>query len=103
MACTLFSIFAQNFAVKRSRPTRVALLIVSEPAFGALFACVWLGEDLSGATLVGGALMMLASLFATVPWQAAGVTARKVLAKPKSKAKAKAKAKALLSASDGAG
>ncbi len=46
-ACTLFAFFAQNFAVNRSSPTRVALLMGSEPAFGALFAYVFLGEQLS--------------------------------------------------------
>ncbi|GAB7521379.1 DMT family transporter [Paraburkholderia sp. 2C] len=69
LACTLFAFFAQNFAVKRSSPTRVALLMGSEPAFGALFAYAWLGEQLSVWGWVGGALMVLASLLATAPWQ----------------------------------
>lgn len=69
IACTLFAFFAQNFAVKRSSPTRVALLMGSEPAFGALFAYVWLGEQLSLSAWLGGALMVLASLLATVRWK----------------------------------
>ncbi|APR35159.1 DMT family transporter [Paraburkholderia sp. SOS3] len=69
LACTLFAFFAQNFAVKRSSPTRVALLMGSEPAFGALFAYAWLGEQLSVWGWVGGGLMVLASLLATAPWQ----------------------------------
>jgi drug/metabolite transporter (DMT)-like permease len=69
IACTLFSFFAQNFAVKRSSPTRVALLMGSEPAFGALFAYVWLGEQLSVWGWVGGGLIVFASLLATVRWQ----------------------------------
>lgn len=68
-ACTLFAFFAQNFAVKRSSPTRVALLMGSEPAFGALFAYAWLGEQLSVWGWAGGALMVLASVLATAPWQ----------------------------------
>ncbi|GAB2924211.1 DMT family transporter [Paraburkholderia jirisanensis] len=68
-ACTLFAFFAQNFAVKRSSPTRVALLMGSEPAFGALFAYVWLGEQLSVWGWVGGGLIVFASLLATVRWQ----------------------------------
>jgi len=69
LACTLFAFFAQNFAVKRSSPTRVALLMGSEPAFGALFAYAWLGEHLSAGSWAGGALMVLASVLATVRWQ----------------------------------
>jgi drug/metabolite transporter (DMT)-like permease len=70
-ACTLFAFFAQNFAVKRSSPTRVALLMGSEPAFGALFAYLWLGEHLSVGGWVGGGLMVLASVLATVRWDTA--------------------------------
>jgi len=69
IACTLFAFFAQNFAVKRSSPTRVALLMGSEPAFGALFAYAWLGEHLAMSAWIGGGLMVLASLLATAPWQ----------------------------------
>ncbi|NYH98913.1 DMT family transporter [Cupriavidus plantarum] len=68
VACTLFAFFAQNYAVKRSSPTRVALLMGGEPAFGALFAYLWLGEQLSVWAWCGGALMVLASLLATVRW-----------------------------------
>jgi drug/metabolite transporter (DMT)-like permease len=71
-ACTLFAFFAQNFAVKRSSPTRVALLMGSEPAFGALFACVWLGEHLSVWGWLGGGLMVLASLLAVARWDRIG-------------------------------
>ncbi|CAG4894519.1 DMT family transporter [Paraburkholderia gardini] len=74
LACTLFAFFAQNHAVKRSSPTRVALLMGSEPAFGALFACVWLGEQLSVGAWVGGGLIVVASLLATVRWGARTVT-----------------------------
>jgi drug/metabolite transporter (DMT)-like permease len=68
LACTLFAFFAQNYAIKRSSPTRVALLMGSEPAFGALFACVWLGERISATAWVGGGLIVAASLLATVRW-----------------------------------
>jgi len=77
LACTLFAFFGQNYAVKRSSPTRVALLMGSEPAFGALFAYLWLGEPLSFATCLGGGLIVLASLVATVRWgKAVRVTPR---------------------------
>ncbi|RAS21483.1 DMT family transporter [Paraburkholderia bryophila] len=70
LACTLFAFFAQNFAIKRSSPTRVSLLMGSEPAFGALFACLWLGERITATAWVGGALIVAASVLATVRWSA---------------------------------
>ncbi|MFC0401709.1 DMT family transporter [Paraburkholderia rhizosphaerae] len=69
LACTLFAFFAQNFAVKRSSPTRVALLMGSEPAFGALFAYAWLGEQITVWAWFGGGLIVFASVLATVRWQ----------------------------------
>jgi len=68
LACTLFAFFAQNYAIKRSSPTRVALLMGSEPAFGALFACLWLGERIPVTAWVGGGLIVVASMLATVRW-----------------------------------
>lgn len=68
-ACTLFAFFAQNYAIARSSPTRVALLTGSEPAFGALFAWLWLGERISLSGWIGGGLIVVASLAATVRWQ----------------------------------
>lgn len=62
--CTLFAFFVQNYAVSRSSPTRVALLMGSEPVFGALFACVWLGERLTLSAWIGGMLIVAASLVA---------------------------------------
>ena len=64
LGCTLFAFFVQNYAVSRSSPTRVALLMGSEPVFGALFACVWLGERLSLPAWIGGMLIVGASLLA---------------------------------------
>ncbi|WP_420996450.1 DMT family transporter [Cupriavidus sp. 30B13] len=66
LACTLFAFFAQNYAIRRSSPTRVALLMGSEPAFGALFASLWLGERISATAWAGGGLIVAASLLATV-------------------------------------
>jgi drug/metabolite transporter (DMT)-like permease len=39
----------------------------SEPVFGALFASLWLGEHLGLMAWVGGALIVVASLWATLP------------------------------------
>jgi len=44
----------------------VALLTSSEPAFGALFAVLWLGESLSVLAWTGGGLMVLAALWTTL-------------------------------------
>ncbi|QGZ64951.1 DMT family transporter [Paraburkholderia acidisoli] len=63
-ACTLFAFFVQNYAVSRSSPTRVALLMGSEPVFGALFAVLWLGERLTVSAWMGGLLIVAASVMA---------------------------------------
>ena len=70
LACTLFAFFAQNYAIKRSSPTRVALLMGSEPLFGALFAVLWLGEGVSVQGWMGGGLIVAACLLADGRWVA---------------------------------
>ena len=69
--CTLFAFFAQNYAIRRSTPSRVALLLGTEPVFGALFAALILGEVLTANVIFGGALIVLASLAASLPPQSA--------------------------------
>ncbi|KJY92018.1 membrane protein [Vibrio neptunius] len=56
--CTLFAFYVQNYAVRRTSPTRVSLLMGSEPLFGAIFAMVWLQESLSTIQILGGALIL---------------------------------------------
>ncbi|NVD08545.1 DMT family transporter [Vibrio sp. JPW-9-11-11] len=56
--CTLFAFYVQNYAVRRTSPTRVSLLMGSEPLFGALFAMLWLQESLSPVQLLGGGLIL---------------------------------------------
>lgn len=68
LACTLFAFFAQNYAIKRSSPTRVGLLMGSEPVFGGLFAMLWLNESISGRGWLGGGLIVVACLLASVRW-----------------------------------
>ena len=65
LGCTVFAFFAQNWALKHTSPSRVALLTSSEPVFGALFAALWLGEGLSAAGWIGGGLIVLAALWTT--------------------------------------
>ncbi|WP_010324004.1 DMT family transporter [Marinobacterium stanieri] len=64
--CTLYALFAQNYGLKRTSPSRVALLTGSEPAFGALFAFAWLGETLTTVQLLGAGCILLSTLIATV-------------------------------------
>ncbi|MGO3346420.1 MAG: DMT family transporter [Marinomonas sp.] len=63
--CTIFALFAQNFGVKHTSASRVSLLTGSEPAFGALFAFLWLGESFSIIQLVGAGCILGATLLAS--------------------------------------
>jgi drug/metabolite transporter (DMT)-like permease len=64
--CTIFAFFAQNYGVRKTSATRASVLMGSEPAFGAIFAMVWLGESLSLLQLAGGGLIVIATLLASV-------------------------------------
>ncbi|MBM6595620.1 EamA family transporter [Microvirga pudoricolor] len=71
LVCTIFAFFVQTYAVRRMSPSRVGLLMRTEPVFGALFAMAWLGESLSPSAWVGGALIVAASLWgASTPAEA---------------------------------
>lgn len=63
---TLFAFFVQNWALGRSSPTRVSLLMGSEPLFGALFAVLWLNEQLSLQAWLGGLLIVGATLWTSL-------------------------------------
>lgn len=63
LGCTVFAFVVQNWALRHSPPTRVGLLMGSEPAFGALFAVFWLSEQLSPSAWLGGALIVGAALW----------------------------------------
>lgn len=63
---TLFAFFVQNWALSRSSPTRVSLLMGSEPLFGALFAVLWLNEQLSLQAWFGGLLIVGATLWTSL-------------------------------------
>ena len=65
--CTVFAFFAQNYAAARTSPSRVSLLMGSEPVFGALFAVYWLGEVVSGWGWLGGLLIVVAAWWVTMP------------------------------------
>ncbi|HSC85567.1 MAG TPA: EamA family transporter [Pseudomonas sp.] len=63
---TLFAFFVQNHALRHSSPTRVSLLMGSEPLFGALFAVLWLSEQLSLQAWLGGLLIVAATLWTSL-------------------------------------
>ncbi|MGA8008017.1 MAG: DMT family transporter [Thiomonas sp.] len=65
LLCTVFAFFAQNFAASRTSPSRVSLLMGSEPVFGALVAVLWLDERITPLGWMGAALMVLAAWHAT--------------------------------------
>ncbi|GAC1038388.1 DMT family transporter [Pseudomonas sp. No.117] len=65
--CTLGAFLAQNYALGRTSATRVALLMGAEPLFGALFAAFWLDERLGLWGWLGGLLIVIASLWGTLP------------------------------------
>lgn len=67
VVCTVFAFFVQGYAMRHSTPTRVSLLMGSEPAFGALIACLWLGERLTLPAWLGGILMVGVSIWAVLP------------------------------------
>jgi len=57
--CTLFAFYIQNYAVRRTSPTKVSLLMGSEPLFGAIFAVIWLNESLTLLQVLGGGLIFV--------------------------------------------
>ncbi len=75
---TLFAFFAQNYAVKRTTPTRASLLMGSEPLFGALFASLWIGERLGIMAWIGGMLIVAASAWASWPVKTAPIPRREM-------------------------
>ena len=56
--CTLAAFFIQNWAVRRTSPTRVSFLMGTEPFFGALFAMLLLGEVMAPVNVLGAVLIL---------------------------------------------
>jgi drug/metabolite transporter (DMT)-like permease len=67
LLCTVFAFFAQNHAASRSSPSRVSLLMGSEPVFGALIAVHGFGERIGAWGWAGGLLIVLAAWWVTMP------------------------------------
>ncbi len=61
-------VFALQLLVQRyTTATHTALIFALEPVFAALFAWVWIGEQLTGAVLLGGAIMLGGVVLAELP------------------------------------
>lgn len=67
LACTLLAFFVQNYVASRTSPSRVALLMGSEPLWGALIAALWMSERLTLLGWIGGLLIMLSAWWVTRP------------------------------------
>ena len=67
LLCTVFAFFAQNHAASRSSPSRVSLLMGSEPVFGALIAVYGFGETVGVWGWTGGLLIVAAAWWVTMP------------------------------------
>lgn len=61
-------VFALQLHVQRyTTATHTALIFALEPVFAALFARLWIGEQLTGAVLLGGAIMLAGVVLAELP------------------------------------
>ncbi|RWR11296.1 DMT family transporter [Sinirhodobacter populi] len=56
--CTIAAFYVQNAAVRRTSPTRVSLLMGTEPLFGVALAWLLLAEPVTAATLLGAGLIV---------------------------------------------
>lgn len=63
--CTVFAFYAQNYSVKKMSPTKVSILMGSEPIFGALFAFLWLSESFTLVQVIGASLIFIATFIVT--------------------------------------
>ncbi|MFI8192682.1 DMT family transporter [Streptomyces sp. NPDC085946] len=57
--CTLFAFFVQMWAVRRTSPSRVSLLLGTEPLWAAAAGILIGGERLAALGLLGGALVLV--------------------------------------------
>ncbi|WAH44459.1 DMT family transporter [Alicyclobacillus fastidiosus] len=61
---TMFAFFVQLTMIRRTSPSRVAVLMSSEPIFAALASVLILGESLSVTAMIGGACIVAGMLWA---------------------------------------
>ncbi|WP_372350091.1 DMT family transporter [Streptomyces sp. KL116D] len=61
--CTLFAFFVQMWAVRRTSPSRVSLLLGTEPLWAAAVGIVLGGERLGALGLLGGGLVLAGTMW----------------------------------------
>lgn len=59
--CTLIAFYTQTHMIRQTSPTRVILIMGTEPLFGAIFAVLLLNEHLWSFQLAGGILIVFAT------------------------------------------
>lgn len=67
LLCTLFAFFVQNHAESRASPSRVALLMGSEPMWGTLIAVLWTGGQMTAQGWMGGLPIVGSAWWTTRP------------------------------------
>lgn len=60
---TMFAFFVQLTMIRRTSPSRVAVLMSTEPVFAAICSVTLLGEHLSVPSMIGGLLIVLGMLW----------------------------------------
>ncbi|WP_329489234.1 DMT family transporter [Kitasatospora sp. NBC_01246] len=61
LLCTLFAFLVQMWAVRATSPSRVSLLLGTEPLWAAVFGIALAGNHLGPVALAGGALVLVAT------------------------------------------
>ena len=56
--CTIFAFYVQLSMIRLTSPSRVSLLMGTEPLFGVLFAIIFSGDALSFINILGGVLII---------------------------------------------
>ncbi|MGJ8526026.1 hypothetical protein LMG33818_001774 [Halomonadaceae bacterium LMG 33818] len=59
LVCTIAAFFVQNFAVRKTSPTRVNLLMGTEPLWGFVCSILLLGEHATLGSVMGALLVLL--------------------------------------------
>ncbi|MDQ0614801.1 drug/metabolite transporter (DMT)-like permease [Microbacterium sp. W4I4] len=63
IVCTVFPFFIQMWAVRRTSPTRVSLLLGTEPVWAALIGVTIAGDHLGPAGIVGVVLVLIGTMW----------------------------------------
>ncbi|MEU9112342.1 DMT family transporter [Streptomyces sp. NPDC048483] len=72
LLCTLFAFFAQLWAVRRTNPSRVSLLLGTEPLWAAVIGVALGGDQLGAPGYAGAALILLGTAWGRRAAEATG-------------------------------